>query len=63
MSAAILCPAVCVSDVINKASMCDKRFKDVTGQPFSALNLWRASQDGYMLPEEPKLEATNKEVN
>ena len=36
MSAAILCPAVCTSDVINKAGMCGKCIKYVTSQRFSA---------------------------
>ena len=37
MSAAILCPAVCISDVTNGASMCGKWIKHIMGQPFSAL--------------------------
>ena len=37
MSVAILYPAVCISDIINKAGMCSKRIECLTSQPFSAL--------------------------
>ena len=38
MSAAILCPAVWISDVVNKASMCGKGIENVMIQPFYALH-------------------------
>ena len=34
MGAAILCPPVCISDVINEAGMCGKNIKYVTSQTF-----------------------------
>ena len=34
MSAAILCPAVCISDVMNKPRTCVKTIKYVMSQPF-----------------------------
>ena len=38
VSAAILCPTVCVSNVINKTEICGKNgIKHVTSHPFSAL--------------------------
>ena len=37
MVSAILYPAVCVSDVLTKASRCGKGVKYVRSQPFSAL--------------------------
>ena len=41
VSAANLCPGVCSSDVVNKASACGRSTKYVMGQPFSALHWWR----------------------
>ena len=37
VSTSILCPMVCISDVINKASMCSRsiNFKYITGQPLA----------------------------
>ena len=32
MSAAIICPALCISDVIDKAGICDRSIKYVTSQ-------------------------------
>ena len=37
VSAAILCPTVCVNDVISKVGMCGISSKYVTSQPYSAL--------------------------
>ena len=37
LSAANLCPAVCISDVTNKAMVCVKIVKYVTSHLFSAL--------------------------
>ena len=36
VSAANVCPAVCISDVTNKAGACDKRIKYAARPPFSA---------------------------
>ena len=40
VSAAILCPVVCISDVMNKAgiSLCVKIIEYATSQPFPALH-------------------------
>ena len=57
MSAAIFCPAVCVSDVMNKASMCVRSIKYVRSQPFSALH-WQM-EPIWLLPEEVIFEAEN----
>ena len=38
MSASILCPAVCISDVMNKACVCGKRNSYVISQPFVLFN-------------------------
>ena len=38
VGAAISCSAVCVRDVMNKVSICGKRVRYVTNQPFPALH-------------------------
>ena len=58
VSAAFLCKAVCISDVINKADMCGKSIAYVTSQPFSAHD-WSKSEPTWLLPEELKFEAKN----
>ena len=37
-NAAVLCPAVLISDVMNKAGLCGKSIKYIMSQPFSALH-------------------------
>ena len=49
MSAVILCPAVCVCDVMIKAGTCGSSACDVMSQPFSAFHWKRASQYGCTL--------------
>ena len=48
MSAAILCPKVCVSDLMSKAGMVYKSMKHVTRQLFS-LFVGKANQHSYTL--------------
>ena len=38
MNDVMLCPAVCVSDVINLANMCGKSVRYVTSQRFGAIH-------------------------
>lgn len=38
VSAAILCPAVCINDVISQVVMCVKSVRYVTSQPFIVLH-------------------------
>ena len=45
VSAAIACLAICISGIVNKASVCDKNIKFVTGQPFFALHWQRVTQN------------------
>lgn len=41
LSAVILCPAMCTSDVMNRAGRCGKSIQHLVSQPFSALH-WGA---------------------
>lgn len=52
MSTAILCPVVCISNIMNKANTCDKSIKMsqyVTIQPFSSLHWYKVIQHGCAL--------------
>ena len=44
-----LCPAVCTSDVVNKACMSGKSMKYVTGRPFFSSSSRRANKHGCVL--------------
>ena len=44
MGAAILCPAVCVSNITSSAGMCGRSLKYVVRHPFSALCRCRVNQ-------------------
>ena len=59
VGAAILCPAVCVSDVIKKAGLRGKRIKYVTRQPISP-SATVESEPTWPGPEELKFQVKNK---
>ena len=57
VSAAILCSAVCVSDVVNKGGTCGKSMKYVTNQSFLFCSSLVKSEPKWPRPKEPKIEA------
>ena len=60
-SAAILCRAACVSDVIKKAGMCGRSAKYVTNEVFVSTLVKK--EPTWLLPEELRLEAKLKRNN
>ena len=50
MSAAIVCPAVCFSDVVNKAGIYGKSIQNIMSQSFSCSSLVK-SEPTWLHPE------------
>lgn len=57
MSVAILCPAACNNDVINKAGICGINIQYLTSEPFPTLQWWFRREPKRLRPWELESEA------